>query len=136
MGDINRVTLLGRLGQDPHFRETKTGGKMVQFAVATSTRRVQVSTDLEIENEESDEKNWESVTDWHPVVAWGRLAEISRDYLKKGCTIFLEGRILNRVYENKEGQKRRSYEIIMDEFNLVRRPTEQGLPQSQPEELH
>jgi len=97
---VNKVILLGRLGKDPEIRYT-TGGKAVaSFSLATS------------EAWKDDKGDKKQKTEWHNVVIWGKLAEIVEKYVKKGHQIYLEGKIQTRSWEDKEGNKRYTTEIV------------------------
>ncbi len=95
---VNKVILVGRLGRDPETRYTGGGQAVANFSVAT--------------DESYKDKNGERQkrTEWHKIVVWGKQAEIAQQYLKKGSLIFIEGRIQSREWQDKEGQKRTSFE--------------------------
>lgn len=104
---INKAIILGRLGSDPEVRHTPGGSTVANFSVATS--RSWKNKD----GENVDE------TEWHRIVAWGRLAEICKEYLRKGSQIYLEGRIQTRDWEDQNGQKRYTTEIVMNEMQML-----------------
>ncbi|MEL6304042.1 MAG: single-stranded DNA-binding protein [Bacteroidota bacterium] len=95
----NRVQLLGNLGADPEMVILENGSKLAKFSIAT--------------NETYKNQEGEKVTDtqWHNVVAWGKLAEISENFLVKGKEVMIEGKLVNRSYETKEGTKRYITEV-------------------------
>lgn len=97
---VNKVILIGRLGADPEIRYTPQGTAVANFNVATN----EVWTD---KNGEKQER-----TEWHRIVVWDKLAETCSQYLNKGKQIFVEGRIQTRQWEDKEGVKRYTTEII------------------------
>lgn len=99
MSSVNRVTLLGRLGRDPELKFTPSGMAVCNFTLATS----------ENWKDEAGEKN--EKTEWHKVVVWGKLAELSNQYLKKGSLAYLEGKLQTRSWDNKEGVKQYTTEI-------------------------
>jgi len=103
----NTVSLIGRLGQDPKINAVGKDNKVAKFSVAT--------------NEAYKRKNgeWVENTQWHNVVAWGKLAELSEKLLKKGSEIVLEGKLVNDEYETKEGEKRYQTEISLREFMVL-----------------
>ncbi|MEO6325966.1 MAG: single-stranded DNA-binding protein [Thermoanaerobaculia bacterium] len=105
MRSVNKVILVGHLAADPEPFTTKTGKVRVTFPVATHRK----STSDGVRKE---------VTDYHRVVAWGKLAEICATYLTKGQGIYVEGKILNRAYE-KDGERRYATEISADEINML-----------------
>ncbi|MTI88674.1 MAG: single-stranded DNA-binding protein [Balneolaceae bacterium] len=99
MSSLNKAMLIGRLGQDPEVRYTQSNTAVATLSIATSER-------YKDSNGEYQER-----TEWHRVVAWGRLAEICQQYLKKGSQVYIEGPIQTRKWEDKEGQKRYTTEI-------------------------
>ncbi|HXL21068.1 MAG TPA: single-stranded DNA-binding protein [Candidatus Dormibacteraeota bacterium] len=104
---VNKVILVGRLGRDPETRYTGGGQAVANFSVAT--------------DESYKDKNGERQkrTEWHKIVVWGKQAEIAQQYLKKGSLIFIEGRIQSREWQDKEGQKRTSFEIVASNFRML-----------------
>jgi single-strand DNA-binding protein len=104
---VNKVILVGRLGRDPETRYTGGGQAVANFSVAT--------------DESYKDKNGERQkrTEWHKIVVWGKQAEIAQQYLKKGSLIFVEGRIQSREWQDKEGQKRTSFEIVANNFRML-----------------
>ena len=90
----NKVQLIGNLGNDPEMVTLDNGNKLAKFSIAT--------------NESYKNSEGEKVTDtqWHNVVAWGKLAEIAENYLIKGKEVMIEGRLVSRSYETKDGEKR------------------------------
>ncbi len=104
---VNKVILVGRLGRDPETRYTGGGQAVANFSLAT--------------DESYKDKNGERQkrTEWHKIVVWGRQAEIAQQYLKKGSLIFIEGRIQSREWQDKEGQKRTSFEIVANNFRML-----------------
>ncbi len=103
----NRVQLIGNLGNAPEIRKTETGKKLVRFSVAT--------------NESYKNSNGEKVTDtqWHNLVAWGKLADIAEKFLNKGTEVAIEGKLINRNYTDKEGIKKYITEIQVNELLLL-----------------
>ncbi len=104
---VNKVILVGRLGRDPETRYTGAGQAVANFSLAT--------------DESYKDKNGERQkrTEWHKIVVWGKQAEIAQQYLKKGSLIFIEGRIQSREWQDKEGQKRTSFEIVANNFRML-----------------
>ena len=104
---VNKVILVGRLGRDPETRYTSGGQAVCNFSVAT--------------DESYKDRNGERQkrTEWHKIVAWGRQAEIAQQYLKKGSLVYIEGRIQSRQWDDKEGQKRTSYDIVATNFRML-----------------
>ncbi len=104
---VNKVILVGRLGRDPETRYTGGGQAVANFSVAT--------------DETYKDRNGERQkrTEWHRITVWGKQAEIAQQYLKKGSLVFIEGRIQSREWQDKEGQKRTSYDIIANNFRML-----------------
>jgi single-strand DNA-binding protein len=104
---VNKVILVGRLGRDPETRYTGGGQAVANFSVAT--------------DESYKDKNGERQkrTEWHRVTVWGKLAEICQQYLKKGTMVYIEGRIQSREWQDKEGQKRTSYDIVANVMRML-----------------
>jgi len=100
MASVNKVILIGNLGRDPELRYTQGGQAVANFTVATNER-------FSSKDGEKQER-----TEWHRIVAWGRTAELCAQYLSKGRSVYLEGRLQTREWEDKEGQKRRTTEIV------------------------
>lgn len=99
MSSLNKAMVIGRLGADPDVRYTQSNTAVATMSVATTERYKDRNGELQ-EN-----------TEWHRIVAWGRLAEICQQYLKKGSLVYFEGPIQTREWEDKEGQKRYTTEI-------------------------
>lgn len=104
---VNRVFLVGRLGRDPEMRYTSAGQAVCNFSLATD----------ETYRDRNGER--QKRTEWHKIVVWGKQAEIAQQYLKKGSLIFIEGRIQSRQWDDKEGQKRTSFEIVANNFRML-----------------
>jgi len=104
---VNKVILVGRLGRDPETRFTSGGQAVANFSLAT--------------DESYKDRNGERQkrTEWHKIVVWGKQAEIAQQYLKKGSLVFIEGRIQSREWQDKEGQKRTSFEIVATNFRML-----------------
>lgn len=104
---VNKVILIGRLGRDPETRFTGGGQAVANFSLATD----------ETYKDRSGER--QKRTEWHKIVVWGKQAEIAQQYLKKGSLVFIEGRIQTREWQDKEGQKRTSFEIVATNFRML-----------------
>jgi single-strand DNA-binding protein len=100
MASVNKVILIGNLGRDPELRYTQGGQAVANFTLATNER-------FSSKDGEKQER-----TEWHRIVAWGRTGELCAQYLSKGRSVYLEGRLQTREWEDKEGQKRRTTEIV------------------------
>ncbi|GAB5522273.1 MAG: single-stranded DNA-binding protein [Roseivirga sp.] len=103
----NSVQLIGRLGQDPEVRTLTTGKKLTTFSLATSDY---------YRNSKGDKVE---DTQWHNVVAWGKVGEIAAEYLAKGEEVALEGKLTHRSYENNAGEKRYVTEINLNELLMI-----------------
>jgi single-strand DNA-binding protein len=120
MKDVNKVILVGRLGADPVLRETKSGATVVNFSVATSRWVKPTEPHAATASESRPEGDaWKEETQWHHVVAWGRMGEVCATYLKKGHPIYVEGSFSSRKYEAKDGTERVSYEVIADDVSFL-----------------
>jgi single-strand DNA-binding protein len=104
---LNKVLIIGHLGRDPEMRYTPSGRPVTTYTVATS--RTWNTSDGERHSE----------TEWFNVVAWGNLAEICKQYLTKGQQIYIEGRLQTRYWEDKEGNKHSSTEIVANEMIML-----------------
>ena len=104
---LNKVMLIGNLGRDPEMRYTPSGRPVTTFTIATSRSW----------NTADGEKHAE--TEWFNIVTWGNLAEICKQYLTKGQLVYIEGRLQTRRWENKEGIKNISVEIIANEMMIL-----------------
>lgn len=109
MSGVNKVILVGNLGADPQIRYTPQGTAVANFSLATTERYTN----------KNGEK--ESRTEWHRIVAWGRLAEICNEYLKKGKQVYIEGRIQTRQWDDKDGNKKFTVEIVAQNMVMLGR---------------
>jgi single-strand DNA-binding protein len=114
MAGVNKVILIGNLGRDPELRYTQSGQPVANFTLATT------------ESWNSKEGGREDRTEWHRIVAWGRTAELCAQYLSKGRTVYIEGRIQTREWENREGQKQRTTEIVAQTVQFLGGPRGAG----------
>lgn len=107
----NKVQLIGNLGNAPEVRNTETGKKLVRFSVAT--------------NEQYKNAKGERVTEtqWHNLIAWGKVADIAEKYLAKGSEVAIEGKLINRNYMDKEGNKKYITEIQVTELLMLGKAT-------------
>lgn len=101
MSSVNKVILIGNLGKDPEVRFTSGGQAVCQFSIATSEKWKNKTTN-----------EWEERTEWHNIVVWGKQAELCKEYLAKGRTVYIEGRLQTRSWDDKEGKKRYTTEIV------------------------
>ncbi len=108
MASINKVTLIGNLGRDPETRYGPSGGAICNVSIAT-TRNWKDRTSGERREE----------TEWHRVVFYDRLAEIAGEYLKKGRSVYIEGRLKTRKWQDKDGAEKYTTEIIAEEMQML-----------------
>ncbi len=104
---VNKAILIGRLGKDPELRYTPSGRAVATFSVATS----EVYQNQEGQRQEN--------TTWHNIVCWGKTAELAKEYLRKGREVYLEGRISNRSYDDKDGNKRYISEVVVQNLRFI-----------------
>jgi len=107
MAGVNKVILVGNLGADPEVRYTPNGTPVANFRIATNERWTG-----------KDGKNMER-TEWHRIVAFGKLAEICGEYLAKGKQVYIEGRLQTRNWEDKDGNKRSTTEIVATTMQML-----------------
>ena len=106
-GSINKVMLIGNLGSDPELRFTPSGVQVANFSLATT----ESWTDKSGERQERAE--------WHRIVLWRRLAEVAGQYLKKGSKIYIEGKLQTRSWEDQNGQKRYTTEVVGNSMEML-----------------
>ena len=107
MAGVNKVILVGNLGRDPEVRYTKNGQAVASFSLATTERWT------------GKDGNREDKTEWHRVVAWGKLGEICGEYLVKGKQVYIEGRLQTRDWEDKDGNKKSTTEIVANNMVML-----------------
>jgi len=107
MASVNKAILIGNLGKDPELRYTPAGRAVATFSIATTEQW----RDKEGQKQEN--------TTWHNIVCWGRQAEIANEYLAKGKPVYIEGRIQNRSYDDKDGVKKYISEIVVQRLQLL-----------------
>jgi single-strand DNA-binding protein len=107
MAGVNKVILVGNLGKDPEVRHLEGGTSVAKFSLATS----------EVFKDKSGNRNEQ--TEWHNIVVWRGLADVAEKYLKKGMTIYLEGKLRSRSWDDKEGHKHYTTEIVADTFTIL-----------------
>ena len=117
MSGVNKVILVGRLGNDPEVRYTNSGKAVAKLSIATS------------ENWADKEGQRQERTEWHRIVVWGKLGELCGEYLKKGRQVFIEGRLQTRSWEDKEGQKKYTTEIVAQNIQFLGGRSENGQTQ-------
>jgi single-strand DNA-binding protein len=104
---VNKVILVGRLGRDPDVRYTSSGQPVANFSLATD----------ETYRDRAGER--QKRTEWHKIVVWGKQAEIAQKYLKKGSLVYVEGRIQQREYTDRDQNKRTSFDIVCNTFRML-----------------
>ena len=112
---LNRATLIGHVGKDAEVRYTGSGMAVASFTVATTDSWKDKTSGQPVEK-----------TEWHNIVAWNRLGEICGEYVKKGKRVYIDGRIQNRSYDDKDGNKRYVSEIVANDLILLDGPAGQG----------
>jgi single-strand DNA-binding protein len=112
---LNKVMIIGNLGRDPEMRYTPSGQAVTQFTVAVNR------------NFRGPDGAWQEETEWFRVVAWAQLAERVAENLRKGMKVYVEGRLQTRQWEDQQGQKRYTTELVANQVtNLDRRQREEG----------
>ena len=115
MRGLNKVMLIGHLGKDPEMQYLEGNIALAKFSLATS------------ESFKDKAGNWTDKTEWHNIIMWRGLAETAEKYLKKGSFVYIEGKIQNRSWDDKDGNKRYITEIRADRMNMLdRKPTDQS----------
>ena len=114
MSSLNKVLLIGRLGKDPEIRYTQSGQSVATFSLATS------------DNWTDQTGNKQDRTEWHNIVAWSKLADLSQRFLAKGRQVYIEGRIQSREWTDQSGGKRRTTEIIASNIVFLGSRTQDG----------
>ena len=104
---LNKIMLIGHLGQDPELRTTSSGATYARFSVATT------------EKWRAQDGQMQSQTEWHRVIAWNRLAEICGEYLRKGSKVYIEGKSQTRSWEDEEGVRRYSTQVVAREMKML-----------------
>ena len=122
MASLNKVMLIGNLGKDPEVRFTASGQAVASFSLATS------------EKFKGKTGEWEERTEWHNITLWGKLAEIAGEYLSKGKTVYIEGRLQTRKWQDKSGNDRYTTDIVGDKMQMLSAKGERsgGEPSSAP----
>ncbi len=122
MSGINKVILVGHLGKDPEIRQLEGGVSVASFPLATS------------ETFNKDGKKVEQ-TEWHNIVLWRSLAEVAAKFLQKGKLVYIEGKLRTRSFEDKDGIKKYTTEVVAENFTLLGRKTDFEPDQYSPQVL-
>ncbi len=117
-GTLNKVMLIGRLGQDPELKYTPSGAAVVTLSVATNT------------SYKAQDGNMVENTEWHRVVVWRKTAEMIAQYAKKGGRLYIEGKLVTRSWDDKDGNKRYTTEIQADQVQFLESRPSQGSSQN------
>lgn len=123
MSGINKVIIVGRLGNDPEMRTMPNGDPVAKINVATSEEWIDKNTGEKKQN-----------TEWHSIIAFRKLADIIGQYLKKGSQVYVEGKIRTRKWQDQNGQDRYTTEIIADQLQMLSSSQGKPKPQSQPQQ--
>jgi single-strand DNA-binding protein len=107
MAGVNKVILIGNLGKDPEVRHLESGASVANFPIATT------------ESYKDKNGNRQDQTEWHNIVLWRGLADISEKYLRKGSQVYIEGKLRSRSWEDKEGNTRYITEIVGDQMTML-----------------
>jgi len=107
MASLNKVMLIGNLGKDPEVRYTTSGTAVASFSIATTER---------FKNKSGE---FEEKTEWHNITLWSRLAEIAGEYLSKGKTVYIEGRLQTRKWQDRDGRDRYTTEIVGEKMQML-----------------
>ncbi len=107
MAGVNKAILIGNLGKDPELRYTPGGQAVASFSLATG------------EKWKDKDGNMQDRTEWHNIVVWGRMAENAKEYLAKGRPVYIEGRIQTRSWDDKDGNKRYTTEIVAQRLQFL-----------------
>ncbi len=123
MSGVNKVILIGNLGADPEVRHLQNGATVANFRIATSET---------FKDRQTGEKREQ--TEWHNIVAWRGLGEITEKYLRKGSKVYVEGKLRTRSWQDRDGNNRYTTEVHADEMTLLDRPStdRQGPPTAAP----
>lgn len=127
MAGVNKAILVGNLGKDPEVRYLEGGTAVANFPLATS------------ESYKDKSGNRVDQTEWHNIVVWRGLAEVAEKYLKKGMQVYIEGKIKTRSWQDKEGNKRYTTEIVADNLTILSRKDDsssQGTSAARQDEGH
>jgi len=106
--NVNKVMLIGRLGQEPEAKYTPNGTAVSNFSIATSEKW-----------KDKASGEWNEKTEWHRIVSWNKQAEFCNQYLKKGSLVYIEKKLVTRSWDDKEGQKRYMTEVVANTVQLL-----------------
>jgi len=106
---LNKVMFIGNLGKDPETRLLNDNKSVAKFSLATS------------EGYKDQNGSWQEKTQWHDVICWRKLAERAGETLHKGDTVYVQGKLTHRTWEDKDGNNRRTTEVVADYFRIIRK---------------
>ena len=109
MGSLNRAEILGTMGADPEVKQLQGGNKVAQFTLATNDPAHKLQNGTEVPEK----------TEWHNIVCWGNLATIAERFLRKGAQVYVDGKLRTRSYDDKQGVKRYTTEIVANNIVLL-----------------
>lgn len=104
---VNRVILIGNLGRDPEVRRLENGAVVAKFPIATN------------ESYKDKSGEWQTLTEWHDIVVWRNLAERAETQLKKGSSVYVEGKLTHRTWQDQDGNNRRTTEVVANYFRAL-----------------
>ena len=116
MSSVNKVIILGNLGQDPDMRMTQSGQHVANISIATTDKI------------KKQDGTYQEKTEWHRCVAWGKTAELAGKYLNKGRKVYIEGKLQTRSWEDQSGQKKYTTEIVVQNMVFIDSGNRQGQP--------
>lgn len=122
--DLNKVTIIGNLVRDPEARSLPSGQPLSTFTIATNRQWRDAKT-----------RELKEAAEFHPVVAWGKLAEIITKYVKKGSKVYVEGRLASRKWQDRSGQKRSTTEVVAENLIMLGHRTKPDEAEKAPQEL-
>jgi len=117
---VNKVILAGNLGGDPDLKQTPGGNLVCNVSIATS------------ENWKDQNGEWQSSTEWHDLVGWGRMGENMGAALKKGMAVYVEGKLVNNTWQDAEGKNRRNTKVQVSMFRKLSKPSSGGSGSNEP----
>lgn len=118
---INKLILIGNAGKDAEFKQLESGASVAKFSVATN------------ESYKDKSGEWQTITEWHDVICWRAQAERAASQIKKGVSVYVEGKMTYRSWEDQNGTKRRNAEVVVNYFRVLtkRESSEAGVPEPQ-----
>lgn len=117
---VNKVILIGNLGQDPEVRHLESGSTVARFSLATNERYKDKSGEIK------------TITEWHDVVVWRNLAEIAEKLLSKGKLVYVEGKLTHRKWQDKDGNNRKTTEVVANNFQILEKKDSSISDQNRP----